>query len=1750
MAENARYTLGENGWGTLAATRWGNIGRKLTAIGTPCLPFRSHRFLLPPQIQIDELEIISITWDTLPGKYYIYPTQNTSMEDSTFELPNSLIYSSSDPWPEIPIEMPGQSGMMGVGVAAVTVTPVRYIPSDSLLLVLSTVQVTLDIGPRQFEVLSPQRETEWSAERRNQGILSFVDNPGDHRMYGKPQLCRDSGESGPLTITEIPSANGDGVDFIIITSEDLEDDWQQLADLRIRQGIITVVKTVEWIEAEYSGFDTQEQIKNFIIDAYDYWGTSMVLLGGDDQVVPARLCKELGTSSSYGYPCDDYYVDVDDVGDWYSTIGDWVPPSDYLIDLCIGRVPVDNSDMVETFLHKLDLYEDPVSLPEDFARQALFLGDSDDTTPEYAYETAADDFETFNEDLTDDGIAGEEGEYLDDITELYWPRYDPYEERWSSPVELSRNSALSELNDGYNIVFHCSHSGTHQMGAQAAEELTIRQYITENDVLNISNDGEPGILMSLGCWPGHFEGAECILERGLLTSDDSGFIGVLAHARSGWWSHVDEYFGNIIDALYYYSPISGTPQPAVSPSEYLGECYLYVVNRISSSDRYHFNLLGDPTMFVWRGNPIRPTITPNPATVAAGTFSVSITVREDGTLLPSAKVCLFKEDELFAISKTNSQGVASFTNIQVATPGTIDVTVIKRKQQSDIIHFLPGTSSITVQQSSQPLVVLNDLFVDDDDSDGSYGNDDGEVNPGETIQFDLVVENTGLQTARNTTATLSIDSGSEHIEEEIDMSENLGNIPAETEALYPEAFCIEIKDDVSSSADPVMMQVTLSHSSGSRTDPTDFRIHVSGVELPVRTMTIDEGFGGVTITIDEMFLINAGLGGAEDVEVEFTNWSAGATFTGDLSEVIGDINGCSGTGAVDGITAVCADPSGNWDPINADATFDLEISHRWGTLEPITIYPNTVIQQVPDLDPPTDIEVMNAGQDFVSLKWDEADVEEQGWYLWKRIPPASWERTNLEPIHEDLRHSMIEELQVGTVYDLGVSVIGVEGQESDIGSISTSTTLGLLNSNWPVVLDGGIGSAPAITDIDNDEDNEVIAATFSGSVFIVEADGSATRIYDSDYLLSGLAIGHVHPSSTRDEIVVSGWDYDAVDGKYCVVIVLKWNVIGGWTATEIEASSGGDQLIHEYLTVPVLINADNTGGLEIALRTFNGYYTGNSNSWLYVWRYDNGQWGTMTGFPRVIAYGESDYAAPVVIGDTDEDQYPELLLSAGIEKLLWVEPGTAQADNEWDLSDALPAGDWRLGFSYLVVVPEITETKIVGIACNQNGHIMTYCIATTDGGGTPGFVDRWESSGAVNIEYTYGDLGGPAVGDVDGDGYLEVVKQWDGDPSTPDYVDFRKLSNGDSNVLEDIPYNWHQEDYSMSSVVIAGDEGDGLAALYGISTTGQAASFDNDEPGIVTGFPVWTEDLVGSTPTVGNLDADAYLEVVFADNSGRLIALDWNVSASGSDDWPMLQHDLHRTGNFGFSRGNGLDTKLDFQVINVGMSSSSSIDDRSSRSNQIQAVVAISGVEIEETFSPHLTATSDQTRDLQIDSEPELTLVCPERELVEIANTQATQTLPVALYLGNRLLDVRRIPLVNGEQEVIFVSTGTSRQNNFFVVVDPFQEYPEVDEDNNIQEVGVLFSTSFEPDGFRVTSKDGEVMISIQTGGTVATIVDISLYSIDGRLVSSTSGELIPSVANEFNLQGADGPLPSGCYILTIDDDEGLYMTRKVIVLR
>ncbi len=65
--------------------------------GLPSVPFIAQTFLLPPDIAIDTILISSTSWDTLPGKYYLYPAQSGSMEDTTFTLPDTEVYASDDP---------------------------------------------------------------------------------------------------------------------------------------------------------------------------------------------------------------------------------------------------------------------------------------------------------------------------------------------------------------------------------------------------------------------------------------------------------------------------------------------------------------------------------------------------------------------------------------------------------------------------------------------------------------------------------------------------------------------------------------------------------------------------------------------------------------------------------------------------------------------------------------------------------------------------------------------------------------------------------------------------------------------------------------------------------------------------------------------------------------------------------------------------------------------------------------------------------------------------------------------------------------------------------------------------------------------------------------------------------------------------------------------------------------------------------------------------------------------------------------------------------------------------------------------------------------------------------------------------------------------------------------------------------------------------------------------------------------------
>jgi hypothetical protein len=107
--------------------------------------------------------------------------------------------------------------------------------------------------------------------------------------------------------SELPSPEGVAVEQVVVTSDALAAAFQPFADEETRRGLPTVVRTVSWIDENYSGVDGPARIRTFLRDAYDRWGTRYAVLGGDVEHVPVRYVE-------WGHeviPTDLYYECLD-----------------------------------------------------------------------------------------------------------------------------------------------------------------------------------------------------------------------------------------------------------------------------------------------------------------------------------------------------------------------------------------------------------------------------------------------------------------------------------------------------------------------------------------------------------------------------------------------------------------------------------------------------------------------------------------------------------------------------------------------------------------------------------------------------------------------------------------------------------------------------------------------------------------------------------------------------------------------------------------------------------------------------------------------------------------------------------------------------------------------------------------------------------------------------------------------------------------------------------------------------------------------------------------------------------------------------------------------------------------------------------------------------------------------------------------------------------------------------------------------
>ncbi|MCK4303060.1 MAG: hypothetical protein KAY24_02345, partial [Candidatus Eisenbacteria sp.] len=461
--------------------------------GEPLLPVYSARILLPPG---EEIVTVRVVPESTPLVAHHLPAPAQSEHPLSMEgpfpptEPKEEIYASASLFPAEPGEFITVQRYRGHSIAYVNLFPLRARLAIGAVEFTANLRLEISTAPSEQALANSARMYRTDASTRS-WLRRNVENPELADSYEAAYL---SGQ-----IQRAPTQPRGLVDpaetrvYVIITSETLAPVYQALADDRTSKGLPAEIVTVPAIYAAYTGRDPQEQVRNFIIDAYQNWNSEYILFGGDIDVIPDRDCycyiiDEGNPMETNDLCCELYYGGLD--GTWNDDDDDrWgeVGEEDLIPDIHVGRVCSDNSTQAQNFINKLIRYErEPVV---DEAETASFYG-------EYLWELTWG--EMYMEEIR---LGASTWGYTTAGVPLYWDTDTFYEMSGS----WSGSDYINEMNGGCHMAHHLGHSNS-----------SYNCKVSIGDIPSFTADGighTYNIGYSQGCMAGEFDHTDCIHEE-------------------------------------------------------------------------------------------------------------------------------------------------------------------------------------------------------------------------------------------------------------------------------------------------------------------------------------------------------------------------------------------------------------------------------------------------------------------------------------------------------------------------------------------------------------------------------------------------------------------------------------------------------------------------------------------------------------------------------------------------------------------------------------------------------------------------------------------------------------------------------------------------------------------------------------------------------------------------------------------------------------------------------------------------------------------------------------------------------------------------------------------------------------------------------------------------------------------------------------------------------------------------------------
>jgi hypothetical protein len=485
--------------------------------GEPFLPTKGAYLLIPPDAKVDA---ITVTGEKIfvGSEFHIVPCGKpiplAPHAVDAVPLPNITVYTSNDLFPGRVFSEVGVYQFRGYSILVLMLYPAQYIPGTGDLFYYSTMKVT----------------------------VSLIKEPHDHSLYrGLPQ---DRNEL--LTKIENPAVEdtyqihlpkkivSSQYDLLILTTDSLKSGFLPLAAQHNTTGTRTIIRTLSDV-----GGNTPENIREYVRTMYSTLGIRYLLLGGDADVIPAKMLWVEGldenvTPYDTEMPVDLYYACLDGT---YNYDGDdkWGEPNDgdngsdvdLIAEVYVGRACVDNLDEVNNFVHKTNEYLS-LTPSETYLGEATFAG-------EYLgdYGIASFGGTTLNQLINgsnDNGFSTvgipANSYTIDRLYDENYPGFDP-NNPWSTG--WPKEEIINRINNGVHLINHDGH---------AYYEYNMRMYTS--DVSALTNSHNFCFVYSQGCMSGGFDnpqGSDCIAEYFTVKSTNGAVAGIW-NARYGFfWSY-------------------------------------------------------------------------------------------------------------------------------------------------------------------------------------------------------------------------------------------------------------------------------------------------------------------------------------------------------------------------------------------------------------------------------------------------------------------------------------------------------------------------------------------------------------------------------------------------------------------------------------------------------------------------------------------------------------------------------------------------------------------------------------------------------------------------------------------------------------------------------------------------------------------------------------------------------------------------------------------------------------------------------------------------------------------------------------------------------------------------------------------------------------------------------------------------------------------------------------------------------------